>query len=173
MENISKNRLIIIGILVSVLVGFSSSITPVSASGNFDSDANLDYYPETLLTLNLQNLTSGQMYGILIGANQASINQAWNNFTATGTTETRIFSHFKTQAYIDNFSQVINILRIELYNITSNSDTSPVLIDQINYNLVTIKQQLDPYFWGMLLFVVLSSIVLMNILRVIVKGIWK
>ena len=57
------------------LMGGVAIVLPAQGEGAFIIPENRDYYPETLLTLSLENLTINNSYSILIGANQAEADQ--------------------------------------------------------------------------------------------------
>lgn len=138
-----------------------------ATTGNFILPNNRDYYPETVLEIQLTNLSVWEQYNILIGANQAIEDQQWDNFTATSQTMVREIIHFDKQSYLTNQSQDIEYLLIELY------DSNNIRLSLITYDLVRTSQQLNPFLIGMLIVVIVSSFVLMNIILVLVKYFWK
>lgn len=153
-----------------VYVTVSSSIE--TSTGYFVIPSNRDYYPETVLTLRMANLTEDDYYGILIGANQVTADQQWNNFTATSASMNRSIIHFNTQTYLDNQSQDIQYLLIKLYYVINDSNTNIAQLSLITYDLVRISDQLNPYVLGMLLVVGVSSLVIINIIFVFLKKFW-
>lgn len=159
-------KITIIGLILLVLVPIIST-SGATSGGDFIIPDNRDYYPETILTLQLENLTVNDNYAILIGANQNTSDQQWDNFTADSTSMEREIIHFNTQTYLTNQSQEIDNLLIELY------DNQSTRLSLITFPLVRIKDQINPYLFGMLLVVGVSSIVLMNILFVLVKVFYK
>jgi len=152
-----------------ILLLFVACLPAQSTTGNFIKDDNPIYYPETSYNLYLTNLTVDIQYGILIGVNQFTYDQQWINFTALDNSKVIPFIHFQTQTYIDNASQPIQYLLLYLYTIANNSDTNPTLLDRYSFNLQRISTQTEATFWGMVIVVVLSSLVIINILYVIVK----
>jgi len=170
MGYVKKNTTIILIILSMILVlQLGTSAQALQASrGNIERDI-YEYYPETQATLTLTNLSIGYKYGLLLGANQNASDQQWINFTAIDYQMAIPFVHFDRQSYIDNRSQPITYLYIILYGISSNTDTSPTKLDSINLTLVTIKDQFNPYFWGMVLVVFGLSLVGINIIYTIIK----
>jgi hypothetical protein len=143
-----------------------------SATGDFVVPTNRDYYPETVLTIQLTNLTTDSYYGLLIGANQAIDDYQWDNFTATSTSMNRTIIHFNTQTYLTNQSNDIEYLLCKLYDIDNNSHVNPPRLSYMTYDLVRISDQLNPNVLGMLLVVGLSSLIIINIVFVFIKKFW-
>ena len=163
MDRHAKNLTIIIFVVLSVMgLGLDWSMSGRAVTGNFVHPDRPDYYPETVLTLQLTNLTINQTYAIKIGANQFSYDWQWVNFTATATDMSFEVIHFDKQSYLTNQSQDIQVLLIELY---SNNTR----IDLITYDLVRPTQLINPYFLGMLIVVLIGTLVMLTILLSIVK----
>jgi len=147
-----KMKKILPVLVVLVVVFFFTGITKNNATtGNFVKSTKLEdrsYYAETVLTLELVNLSIGNYYGLLVGANQNSWDYQWDNFTAREGYITREIVHFNTQTYLDNTSQEIQTLLIILYDIDNDQDTTVTELDSITYHVNTIKQQISPEYWG-------------------------
>lgn len=173
MGNIQKTKKFCIISLLLICLSLGQFQSANAVTGNFfRNKQDVNYYPETKGTLYLTNLSIGYYYGLLIGANQNKTDQQWINFTASGSTIDMPFIHFDKQSYFDNRTQEIQNLFIILYSITSDNDNSPVQLDTLTLYVVTIKQQINPPFVGMLLFVIFGSIAFMNIVLAFVKQFW-
>lgn len=165
-------RFVLIFLFFFLLLGSVYTFETNNAKGDLEKFVrpnSLDYYPETVLNISLSNLTLENYYGLLVGANQDIPDQRWINFTATSTTANFSIIHFDTQNYLDNNSQEIYFLLIILYDIDSDIDTTVIQLDIITFTLVTIKEQLNPAFLGMLLVVLVITFVVVNIFIVLVK----
>lgn len=164
-----SQKITLIGIVCLLGLG---SISSQASTGEFVIPTNRDYYPETVLTIRLTNLTTDSYYGLLVGANQVVVDQQWDNFTATSASMNRSLIHFNTQTYLTNQSQEIKYLLCKLYDIDNDSHVNPTRLSIITYDLVRISDQLNPYVLGMLLVVGVSSLVIINIIFVFLKKFW-
>ena len=134
----------LMGCLGLIFISLNLGIVQGS-TGNFITPSNRDYYPETILSVELTNLTLNSYYGLLVGANQGLDDKQWDNFTARSELMTREIIHFQSQTYLTNQSQEIQYLLVELYDIDNNSHVNPTRLDLMTDDLVHISDQLNPY----------------------------
>lgn len=170
MDNNQKNKalkILLLGICFSSIFLYSIP-GHTTATGNFifyDGPYERDYYPESVYTIKLTNLTVTANYALLIGVNMYEYDWQWINFTATAVTMDLPFQHFDTQVLQDNTSAPLEYLLIYLYAI----DTSDVLLDSLTLNIVSVKMQVNDYFIAMILVVLISSLVLITIMYSFIK----
>jgi hypothetical protein len=99
------------------------------------------YYWNTKDSVSATRLVIGKQYGIVIGSNQITSEQQWINFTADSTDSQIYFRHHSAE--YDNNSNVITELYIDLYEITSNIDTTPTYYDRIVLQIVYKQDQIN------------------------------
>jgi len=138
-------------------------------SGNFKIEDQRNYYPETELTLTIMNLTTNAYYGLLVGANQATYDYNWYNFTATGVNMEITIIHFKGQSLLDVDGNELYRLQINLYGIDNDSDTSAELLDTIWYNVVSYDNQLPEEFFSLFIVSAVFIIVIANLVIIFFK----
>jgi len=164
--------LLTVGLVLWLVLG-TGPVQATNETGNFIRTNSLDYYPETVYTLDLTNLTVNSYYGILIGVNQFSYDYQWLNFTAAATTASKDFIHFDTQTYLDNTSSPIQYLLIYLYNMTGDADANPYFLDSINLYLITVHDQLNPSLLATILITIILAVVVINTIYFIYVQIYK
>jgi hypothetical protein len=123
--------------LIFLLLGVVPTFIGKQVHGeSFLYKAGNEYYPGTILKLEVTNLTVQEQYSILIGANQFVEDQQWYNFTATNVYMTIETSHFIEQTRYDNTSELIDYLIIELYYYNILQDRMNIQINHYSEELV-------------------------------------
>jgi len=125
--------------LVGLLLLLNLCIISQSQGQNFTLTAQFNdrvypYYWNTKDDVSLSYLAINTSYGVVIGSNQYSSEQQWINFTATEKHVKLIFR--QDSAPYDNQSNKLTELEFSLYSITSNTDTSPTLLDRLTLQIV-------------------------------------
>ena len=174
---------IVMGILILGIFILCASAIPTNAkinargtTGNFllTDEVVHGYFPATDLIINLVNLTKFRDYGILIGANQNISDQQWVNFTAT-----EINIEIKTIHFADQSTAGINIsgifvpnlnqLKIVLYGILGDNDTTPNELDIMWIRIRYYDEQIPEYAISTLL----GAIIIMGAITGIFLTIFK
>lgn len=120
-------------VILVLIIGIS--ISP-SFAVDFIEDPKQKYYPSTNFELQITNLTIGNDYSVLLGADQSTVDKQWYNFTATKKSMTFTLIHFHKSSLFDENNILLSRLKIEIYS----SDT---LQDTTYYRIVDLEDQFN------------------------------
>ena len=128
----NKRTYLMVSLVISSALAFS--LLPVqtgnaAAGTTGELDPVVSFYnPGTPYMLKMKTLTDSGYYALLVGANLATANQVWYNFTASGSSNYYQFN-------INTFTTETK-LQVKLYGALNDSDTTATVLDTIDLQVI-------------------------------------